>query len=180
MATSDTPKSKHAASGDTRGRSIRVSCLLDLASMGQTNAQGWDRTSTTDPKPFFILFIFHFLWTRGSCTTHSVTMLRTFQQAAFVLIRIPHAACYSIYEFMGSTALSQVKRSLSGFLAVQIYILLGVFISFVIFCCKESSKRACGSFIMYYHIMLNQLRPCRRLTWPWCYSLVDRDRPMNI
>jgi hypothetical protein len=41
---------------------------------------------------------------------------------------------------------------------------LGVFISFVISSCNKSSKRACGSFIMYYHVILNQPRPCRRLT----------------
>lgn len=65
-------------------------------------------------KAFTILFI-SFLLIRGSCTTHWEAMLRIVpQQAAFVLMRIPHAACYSIYEFMGSTALSQVKRSSSG------------------------------------------------------------------
>jgi hypothetical protein len=31
MATSDTPRNKHTASGDMRGRSIRVCCLLDPA-----------------------------------------------------------------------------------------------------------------------------------------------------
>lgn len=75
---------------------------------------GWDRISTTDPKAFTILFLFLFLLIRRSCTTHLEAMLRNSpQQAAIVLIRIPHAACYSIYEFMGSTALSKVKRSLS-------------------------------------------------------------------
>ncbi|PKK54505.1 hypothetical protein CI102_792 [Trichoderma harzianum] len=39
-------------------------------------------------------------------------------------------ACYSIYEIMGTTAFSQVGRSLSGVWRVHIYIVLALFLLF--------------------------------------------------
>jgi hypothetical protein len=138
VATSDTPGNKHTALGDMRGRSIRVSCLLDLASMGQKNYTTGILLRTIDPQAFPI-FPFPFPLNKGE-------LYNTFggyaeEISAGHLCFHTDTSCSVLFNLRiyGIHGLAIGETEFIGGLAIQVYIYL-VFSSLLSFPVARSHR----------------------------------------
>lgn len=162
-----------------RGRSIRVSCLLDLASMGQNNLHGWDRISNTDLKHLPSFFI--------SLPPNQGKLYNTFGGHAEVFSSAGHlrlntyTSCSVLFSLRiyGIHGLVIGETELLGVWRYR-YTFSWCFHLFCLFLVHGVVKACVRIIHNVFSHNTQSISALRQINITIMLFLVDRDRPMNI